>query len=340
MPTDRERGRQTKLRNRGKDGYGRSQAASSATPSGSPSRRRRQRQVATSLRLLPIRRQPDIRGNFIHARLSAAVDDDRHLRAEPAFETGSHDGGADVLGERRRVGDFVRIEPGQGPGLTGTPVRTAMPSASTSAARSAADAAVSPRICRLPRAVTSTTPLPCRSAALHSPIKALGERPPATGLRRTSSPSPVCIGADSAGHGAAAREAAGPYPPPCRQRVHAATCSACASAIKRGEIVVDRVAQRVPQPAPARRGKTLGDELCRRRVLAQHESAHGFVAEIGVVHGLDQRAGDRIGGFGEADQPVDRLGEFGCAARAVPHLAGDETRVGGAGANHAARPLP
>jgi len=41
--------------------------------------------------------------------------------------------------------------------------------------------------------------LPCRNAALQSPIKALGERPPATGLSRTSSPSPVCIGADNAG---------------------------------------------------------------------------------------------------------------------------------------------
>ena len=59
------------------------------------------------------------------------------------------------------------------------------------------------------------------------------------------------------------------------------------------------------------------------------------VAEIGVVHGLDQRAGNGVGGFGEADQPVDRLGEFGGAARAVPHLALDEARIDGAGAHDA-----
>ena len=71
------------------------------------------------------------------------------------------------------------------------------------------------------------------------------------------------------------------------------------------------------------------------------------VAEIGVVHGLDQRAGNGVGGLGKADQPVDRFGEFGCAARAVPHLAFDEARIDGAGAHDAgdsladrARPRP
>ena len=54
--------------------------------------------------------------------------------------------------------------PASGPVSTGTPVRTAMPSASTSAASSAALSGVRPRICRLPRAVTSMMPLPCRKA--------------------------------------------------------------------------------------------------------------------------------------------------------------------------------
>jgi len=41
----------------------------------------------------------------------------------------------------------------------------------------------------------------------------------------------------------------------------------------------------------------------------------------------------------EADQPVDRLGELGGAARAVPHLSGDEARVDGAGAHDAGERL-
>ena len=45
------------------------------------------------------------------------------------------------------------------------------------------------------------------------------------------------------------------------------------------------------------------------------------VAEIGVVHRLEQRARHGVRRLGKADQAVDRLGEFGGAARAVPHLA-------------------
>ena len=50
--------------------------------------------------------------------------------------------------------------PARGLVSTGTPVRTAMPSVSTSRDSATADCVVSPLICRLPRAVTSTMPLP------------------------------------------------------------------------------------------------------------------------------------------------------------------------------------
>ena len=42
---------------------------------------------------------------------------------------------------------------------------------------------------------------------------------------------------------------------------------------------------------------------------------------------LDQHFGDRAGRLGEADETVDRLGEFRRAARPVPHLALDEAAV-------------
>ena len=84
---------------------------------------------------------------------------------------------------------------------------------------------------------------------------------------------------------------------------------------------VDVVAPRMPQPAAARGIEPLGDGAGGGRILAQQESAHRRVAEIGVVHEIDQRARHRVGGLGEIDQPVDRLGKLGGAARAVAHLA-------------------
>ena len=102
--------------------------------------------------------------------------------------------------------------PASGPVSTGMPVRTAMPSASTSVARSRALSAVRPRICKLPRAVTSMMPLPCRRADSASPINDFGDNPPATGLSRTSRPSPVCMGAAKAGQ-APRREKAFMLPP-------------------------------------------------------------------------------------------------------------------------------
>ena len=42
------------------------------------------------------------------------------------------------------------------------------------------------------------------------------------------------------------------------------------------------------------------------------------------MHRLDQRARYGMRGFGEADETVDRLGEFRGATWTMTHLAGDE----------------
>ena len=67
------------------------------------------------------------------------------------------------------------------------------PSATAVAAKTGAETGESPRICRLPRCVTSTMPLPCARLASHRAIKAsrgIG----ADGISRTRSPSPVGMG--------------------------------------------------------------------------------------------------------------------------------------------------
>ena len=42
---------------------------------------------------------------------------------------------------------------------------------------------------------------------------------------------------------------------------------------------------------------------------------------------IEQLAGDRVGRFREGGEAVDGFGKLGRAARAVPHLAGDEARI-------------
>ena len=51
------------------------------------------------------------------------------------------------------------------------------------------------------------------------------------------------------------------------------------------------------------------------------------------MHEIEQRARHGAGRLGEIDQPVDGLGELGRAARAVAHLAFDETWIDGAAAH-------
>jgi len=67
----------------------------------------------------------------------------------------------------------------------------------------------------------------------------------------------------------------------------------CVNALEpfqKGQIVVDGIAQGMPEPAPPRRLEALGDDFGGGRVLAQDEGAHQGIAEIGVMHRLDQRA--------------------------------------------------
>ena len=51
----------------------------------------------------------------IHAGMATAIDDDGNLRAEPGFEPGRLNGRPDAAGQRRRVGDFLWVEPCQRP---------------------------------------------------------------------------------------------------------------------------------------------------------------------------------------------------------------------------------
>jgi hypothetical protein len=81
----------------------------------------------------------------------------------------------------------------------GGPPSAPSPSAAAVPAKAGAETGESPRICRLPRCVTSTMPLPCAWLASQRATKAsrgIG----ADGVNRTSSPSPVGIGCEMPGH--------------------------------------------------------------------------------------------------------------------------------------------
>ena len=183
----------------------------------------------------------------------------------------------------------------------------------------------SPRICRLPRAVTSMMPLPWRSADSQSPIKRFGRK---SSSDRIEPHQQAVAGLHRRGEGRAGAAAG--------EGVHAATSMRPASAIRAARSSSMELRSGCHRPRRRADRKRSAMTLRRRRVLAQDEGAHLGVAEIGVMHGLDQRAWNGMGGFGEADQPVDGFGEFGGAARTVAHLAGDETRIDGARPHHAA----
>src|SRR5262245_21391799 len=197
--------------------------------------------------------------------------------------------------------------------MTETP-SMATPSSATAAANNGADASVRPRTCRLPRALTSIVPLPCRAAARQNAASAAGAIRSA-GAMRASSPSPVCIGVNSAGH--APRRSA---------LIRSGMLSALSKAHGR-EQFADIVAARVPEAKPAGSVEPLRDGARRVRVLALEERPHRVVGEIGIIHEIEQGTVDRGGRVRERDQAVDGLGEFGGAAEAVAHLAGDEARV-------------
>src|SRR5690606_40050028 len=90
-----------------------------------------------------------------------------------------------------------------------------------------------------------------------------------------------------------------------------------------------------PETASARIGEASGDSASGSRVLVEEEGSNDLVAQIGIMDGLDESG--RNGGrrLGEADEPIDRLGEFGRAAWSVAHLAGDEAWIDGPGAYRA-----
>ena len=214
--------------------------------------------------------------------------------------------------------------PASGPVSTGTPARTAMPSPSTS---------------RREPAPSRRQPPDLKTAArrhLHHAVAVaqrgfaesdqLLRRQP--GRDRIEPHQQAVAGLHRRGQRRAGAAA--------QRRVHAADSCAPRLGDQRRQVVVDRIAQRVPEPAPARRGEALGDGARRGRVLAQHEGAHALVAEIGVMR--RPRSARREWPSVVSAKPTSRStvsANSGRAARAVPHLAGDEARIDGAGPHDA-----
>ena len=133
---------------------------------------------------------------------------------EPASQPGVRDAEPDALRQRQRIGDLRRVDAGKRAGFDGHADAHGNAEGIDIAGKGARPRCrEKPRNCRLPRAVTSTMPLPCRAADSQSPIKLLGESPPETGKRRTSNPSPVGIGADKRRAGAASQAALMPPAP-------------------------------------------------------------------------------------------------------------------------------
>ncbi len=79
-----------------------------------------------------------------------------------------------------------------------TPSAAAISSVLTARANRGAERGVSPRTCKLPRALISMVPLPCLRAAAHKPANAASDMD-SSGENRTSNPSPVGIGAQRPG---------------------------------------------------------------------------------------------------------------------------------------------
>ena len=123
----------------------------------------------------------------------------RQARAGPARRL-------DRRGERRRVEALVRVEAGERRDER-EPVRAAAGARSAEARRveqphegRVGAPRVTPRIWRLPRAVTSRRPLPQRPRGLGDARACARVRTPPGGCTRTSRPSPVAIGRRTPGH--------------------------------------------------------------------------------------------------------------------------------------------
>ena len=164
------------------------------------------------------------------------------------------------------------------------------------------------------------TPLPCARAAAQSAAKAASGIVP-IGNSRTSKPvagrhrrrqSGTCAARGAwRGEGVSAIM---PRAPPC----------AAPQVRRRRRCGADAKSRGAARHRAVRRSRR------RPRVLAQQKSAHVGVDDISLVQQIEQFAGDRVGRFGKVGEPVDGFGKFGGAARAVAHLAGDETRIDGA----------
>ncbi len=143
--------------------------------------------------------EADVAGDGGEGGMAATVDHDRDLWAEQLVQAARVDAGADGGGERARIGAFRQIEASQRGDLDRHAGADCDAHGVHLARQEGGEASVKPLIWKLPRAVTSTMPLPCAEARLQSPIRVDGGKPSCSGLSRTSRPSPVRIGTDRAG---------------------------------------------------------------------------------------------------------------------------------------------
>ena len=63
-------------------------------------------------------------------------------------------------------------------------------------------------------------------------------------------------------------------------------------------------------------------------IFPHKEIADNLVHDIGVIQEIEKVARDGLRCLRKVGEPVDRFGEFGCAARPMPQLSRDEFRVG------------
>jgi len=89
----------------------------------------------------------------------------------------------------------------------------------------------------------------------------------------------------------------------------------------------------VPEALAPRIIEPFGDRPRRLFVLMEKKVAYARIGEISLVHEIEQRARHGAGRLGEVDEPIDRLGKLGRAARAMPHHAVDEASTRGAAAH-------
>ena len=156
------------------------------------------------------------------------------------------------------------------------------------------------------------------------------------GRSRASNPSPVGIGVESPGQARGAARALSALAQRRRHTGVARFCPSIAALMSRP----GRTRRAAPRGRRRRRCGAGARDRAAARLRAARRSprrpADFRAAESRAPRGRRHRRraarsnnslGDRAGRLREGDQPVDGLGEFGGAARAVAHLPGDEARV-------------